>query len=607
MNPTMLISIAAAVLAAIFITALIVIRRLKDQLSIRDTRIADLRHQHQTEIERINAEGQARMTETQTLVDQQLAEMKGEIERARQHYESEARGVRLDANAMVAKLLKDLEPLQKYQRFREPELEAQRLLSQAMTEAAGMREEAAKLVEKARLFASEEHSRAMEKAKAISQQADALLSQATRDAGRIVADAEKRAEQIGGDAYVALRDKELLEQAAKALRNVIEGYGDRYVIPTRSLLDDLADDYGHTAAGEALRAAREQSRRMVEQGLAAQCDYVEASRKDTAIRFVIDAFNGRADAILSRVKHDNVGTLEEEMRDAFSLVNLNGQAFRDARILSTYFDARLAELKWAVVLQELKLKEREEQRRIKEQIREEEKARREYERAIQQAAREEELIRKAMETAERQIQQGNAEQKEKYEQQLQELSQKLKEAEDRNRRAVSMAQQTKRGHVYIISNIGSFGEHVYKIGLTRRLEPMDRIDELGDSSVPFDFDVHAFIFSDDAPALEAQLHNHFVLRQINKIDHRKEFFRVDLQHVREEIEKLGFTPNWTMTAQAAEYRESLVIERKIKDNPTLREAWINRQFELEMEDLKEAVAPTPAERASDTAIEVERA
>ena len=591
----MLFSIGAAVVATIFIVALTVIRRLKGQLYLRDRHIADLLHQHETETQRINAEAQARITETQKLVDQQLAEMKGEIERARQHYESEARGVRMDSDAIVAKLLKDLEPLQKYQKFSEPEMEAQRLLSQAMIEASGMREDAAQLVEKARTFASDEQSRAIEKAKAISRQADALLSQATRDAGRIIAEADKRAVQIGGDAYVALRDKELLEQAAKALRNVIEGYGDRYVIPTRSLLDDLAADYGHTAAGETLRAAREQSRRMVEQGLAAECDYVEANRRDTAIRFVIDAFNGRADAILSRVKHDNVGTLQEEMRDAFNLVNLNGQAFRDARILPSYLDARLAELKWAVVVQELKLKEREEQRRIKEQIREEEKARRDYERAIQQAAREEDLIRKAMETAERQIQQGNAEQKAKYEQQLQDLVQKLKEAEDRNRRAVSMAQQTKRGHVYIISNVGSFGEHVYKIGLTRRLEPMDRINELGDSSVPFDFDVHAFIFSEDAPALEAELHNHFVLKQINKVDHRKEFFRVDLQHVREEIEKLGFTPKWTMTAQAAEYRESLVIERKINENPTLKEAWINRQFELEIEDMKETEAPTSPE------------
>lgn len=91
-----------------------------------------------------------------------------------------------------------------------------------------------------------------------------------------------------------------------------------------------------------------------------------------------------------------------------------------------------------------------------------------------------------MENALHRVQQANEEQKAKYESQLQELTEKLREAEERSQRALSMAQQTKRGHVYIISNIGSFGADVYKIGLTRRLEPLDRVRELGDSSVPFE-------------------------------------------------------------------------------------------------------------------------
>src|SRR5207248_1161246 len=129
------------------------------------------------------------------------------------------------------------------------------------------------------------------------------------------------------DAYTALRDKQLLEQAAAAMRNIIDGYGDRYVVPTHSVLDDLAVEFGYDAAGVALKSAREQSRRMVEQGEAAACDYVEVNRRDIAIRFAIDAFNGRVDAILSRAKNDNYGTLEQEIRDTISLVNLNGKAF----------------------------------------------------------------------------------------------------------------------------------------------------------------------------------------------------------------------------------------------------------------------------------------
>jgi hypothetical protein len=281
------------------------------------------------------------------------------------------------------------------------------------------------------------------------------------------------------------------------------------------------------------------------------------------------------------VKHDNAGTLEQEIRDAFTLVNSNGKAFREARITEEYMASRLDELKWAAIAQQLKLEERDEQRRIKEQIREEEKARKEYERAMKEAAKEEEIIRKAMEKAQLQITQATAEQKEKYEKQLQELTQKLKEAEERNQRAISMAQQTRRGHVYVISNIGSFGEHVYKIGMTRRLEPLDRVRELGDSSVPFEFDVHAMIFNEDAPALESHLHKHFLMMQMNKVNHRKEFFKVDLAHIREEIEKFGLAVKWTMTAEAREYHETLAIEKAIKENPVKKEDWIEKQLKLE--------------------------
>jgi len=476
--------------------------------------------------------------------------------------------------------------------MRDPEIEAARVLSQALEAANGLRSEAQTLLAKARVLAAEEQSRASQKAKELNQRADAILKRATLDSGRIVSEAEKRAEQIGGEAYAALRDKQTLEQAVQALWNVTEGYGDRYVIPSRSLLDELATDFGHTEAGEALRSAREQSRRLVEEKLAATCKYAEADRRDRANRFIVDAFNGRVDAILTRVKHDNYGTLEQEIRDAFSLVNLNGLAFRDARILPSYLDARLAELKWATVVQELRLQEREEQQRIREQMREEEKARREYERAMREAALEEDLLRKAMEKAQQQVQHATAQQKAQYEQQLSELAAKLKEAEERNQRAISMAQQTRRGHVYIISNIGSFGEQVYKIGLTRRLDPQDRIDELGDSSVPFEFDVHALLYSEDAPALESKLHKHFVLMQVNKVNHRKEFFRIDLKHIREEIQKLGMDAKWTMTAAAAEYRETLAIEKKIKDNPSLREAWVKRQLQMELLDHDSTEPPT---------------
>ena len=125
-----------------------------------------------------------------------------------------------------------------------------------------------------------------------------------------------------------------------------------------------------------------------------------------------------------------------------------------------------------------------------------------------------------------------------------------------------MAQQTRSGHVYVISNIGSFGEDVYKIGMTRRLEPLDRVRELGDASVPFAFDVHAMIYSDDAPSLENHLHKVFNEKQVNKVNSRKEFFNVGIKDIKSTVANMNIDAHWTMFADAKEYRESLAIENE---------------------------------------------
>lgn len=513
---------------------------------------------------------------TRRTIEQKTAELNTEAERLRANCEAENERVRVHYDAESRRLIEgmqgDLDRARtELERFKglgallQSEEEVRATLASAIEEATALRADAGAFLEQARETAAEERKEGQRQAREIYQQAEALLAQTTRDTVRILAEAEQRAEQIGGEAYIALREKQALEQAVTAIHNVIEGYGDRYVIPTHSLLDDLAADFSHTAAGEALRVAREQSRRMVEEGLAAACDYAEANRRETAIRFVTDAFNGRVDAILSRAKHDNFGTLEQEIRDAQALVNLNGEAFRNARVIPSYCEARIVELRWAVVVQELKLKEREEQRRIQEQIREEEKARREYERAIQEAAKEEENIRRAMEKAREEVSHASAQDRAKYEAQLAQLTQRLTEAEAKNQRALSMAQQTRAGVVYIISNIGSFGDDILKIGMTRRMEPRDRVKELGDASVPFEFDVHALIRTDDAPKLERELHARFDEARVNKVNYRKEFFRVPIHHLREFVAERGLEATFTMTAEAREYRETKAFEKMTPD------------------------------------------
>ncbi len=436
-------------------------------------------------------------------------------------------------------------------------------------------------IEMARVEASNATSEARAKAKEMTEKAHAAVAAANARAAEILAAANVKAEQIAGKAYDAVRNAEMYERRAKAMRNIIEGYGDEYLKPTDGLLDELAEEFSHKDAGQQLKLARDRTKVMIKQGLAATCEYVEDYRRKQAIQFALDAFNGKVDSILSDVKHNNHGKLEQRVRDAFEVVNMGGQAFRNARITDQYLSARLDELRWGCVAQELRKQEQEEQRLIREQIREEEKARREFDRAIKEAAREEDMLRKAMAKAQSQVLDATAEQRAQFEAQLAELTARLHDAEERGQRAISMAQQTRRGHVYIISNIGSFGEGVFKIGLTRRLEPLDRVKELGDASVPFEFDVHAVILSDDAPALETRLHKHFVLSQINKVNHRKEFFRAAISDIRKEIESMGIEAHWTMTAEAQQYRESLAIDRAIEADPNAREAWMNRQLTLD--------------------------
>ncbi|MFZ5829218.1 MAG: GIY-YIG nuclease family protein, partial [Planctomycetota bacterium] len=131
------------------------------------------------------------------------------------------------------------------------------------------------------------------------------------------------------------------------------------------------------------------------------------------------------------------------------------------------------------------------------------------------------------------------------------------EAEERAQRAISQAQLTKAGHVYVISNIGSFGKGVYKIGMTRRHVPQERVTELGDASVPFPFDVHMMISCDDAPALENALHRELHAQRVNKVNFRKEYFRADFEAIRRVVEAQHGTVEYRAEPAAEEYWESM--------------------------------------------------
>ncbi|ACA84382.1 GIY-YIG nuclease family protein [Shewanella woodyi] len=204
---------------------------------------------------------------------------------------------------------------------------------------------------------------------------------------------------------------------------------------------------------------------------------------------------------------------------------------------------------------------KEEQRELREQEKEERNARQEAERIQKEAEKEERIKSDAIAELEKKMAEKSDAEKAIYQEELNRLKLELEEAHQKFERAKSRAQETKQGHVYVISNIGSFGEDILKIGMTRRMDPMDRVKELSDASVPFTFDVHALIESDDAPNLESTLHKVFDDKRVNKVNRRKEYFNVNLSEIEQELQRLDINALINKVASADEYYQSIRLEK----------------------------------------------
>jgi hypothetical protein len=279
-------------------------------------------------------------------------------------------------------------------------------------------------------------------------------------------------------------------------------------------------------------------------------------------KLMLRAFNGECDVLVSKVKWNNINQMKERMQKLFDAINKLGQGFQ-VHLNNQYLDLKQKELILEYEYQSKRQQEKEEIRAIQEELREEEKVKREFEQAQREAEKEEATYQKALDKARKEYEASTGEKHDKLQAQIEKLEQELKEAQEKKERALSMAQQTKRGHVYIISNIGSFGENVYKIGMTRRLEPIDRVKELGDASVPFQFDIHAMIYSDEAPTLENELHKAFTNKKVNMLNYRKEFFNVTLDEIENKVKDIGLDAEFSRLPEAMEYRETLAILEKL--------------------------------------------
>ena len=192
-------------------------------------------------------------------------------------------------------------------------------------------------------------------------------------------------------------------------------------------------------------------------------------------------------------------------------------------------------------------------------MRDELKAEKEIEQAQKEAEKEERIYESALNRALAEAAAATGEKQAAMQEKIRLLQIQLEEAREKKERAISRAQQTKSGHVYVISNIGSFGEDVYKIGMTRRLEPMERVKELSCASVPFDFDVHAIIYSDNAPELENNLHRACDNYRINRVNQRKEFFKIEIDKIEEFAKQHDPGIFFTKIPEAKDYRTSLAI------------------------------------------------
>ena len=279
-------------------------------------------------------------------------------------------------------------------------------------------------------------------------------------------------------------------------------------------------------------------------------------------KLMLRAFNGECDASIAKARFNNVVALEERIRTAFEAINKLTET-QHCAIAAAYLELKIEELRLAYE-HALKLyEEREEQRRLREMAREEEIIRREQEERLRTAEQAERLKADALESARRELSRVSSAERAAYEEKLARLEAELAEAHALTEREISNAQLTRVGHVYIISNEGSFGSNVYKIGMTRRDDPLDRVRELGDASVPFAFDVHGIIPSLDAPELERKLHRILNATRVNLVNARKEFFAVTLGEIEAAVKQCHAAPiELTKLAIAEEWRRSLAVRQE---------------------------------------------
>lgn len=405
-----------------------------------------------------------------------------------------------------------------------------------------------------------------------------ILDDAQKHSSQIVSEAELSAKTILGDANLQAeniilnkkKEESALLLQIKNLHTDLEQLNNEYsvllnkdLIVASGIMDlSLLENITSEECKDKLIVLRNKQKEVISSGFAVEIFDNSNGKKfaNNNIKQILRCFNFECDNAFINISAKNVDFVKTKVQKSFD--SLNKIFSTDGvRLALDYLALKLDEATLLFSYEEKKRLEKEQQQAIKEQMIEEEKVRREIEAEKQKIEKDEKQFRNEVNKLMQYAQKSDDDvQKQLYVDKIRELEEKLKSLEDEKATVVKREQNARAGFVYVISNIGSFGEDVYKIGMTRRLEPMDRIKELSSASVPFEFDVHAIIFSDDAPKLESDLHAKFDKYRLNKVNLRKEFFKVPLSEIAEEVKLHNATVEFTMLAAAKEYHESLALK-----------------------------------------------
>lgn len=390
--------------------------------------------------------------------------------------------------------------------------------------------------------------------------------------------AAKRAEL---DAEVkGLTEQLKLARSIEGLKKELDRKNSQIIVADETILMESFALYNPTyelmssdSLKEKLDSVREQQKRMVKNGTAAmgaQSWTVNNSQaqgrklvKDM-IKLCLRSFNNECEAAVKSVRFNNYDRCLQRIESSAESIQKTAKMMQ-ILINSSYVNLKKEELKIALEYQQQKQKEKEDLRELRAQQREEARVAKELEEARKESMKEQKHYQQALDNVNKQISACNDDvEMEVLKARQSELAQKLETIAEEIEQIDYREANQKAGYVYIISNIGAFGENVYKIGMTRRLEPLDRVYELGDASVPFNFDVHAMIFSDDAPALEASLHRTFSDSRLNYVNNRREFFRVTLDEIKAVVkENHDESVEFINVAPAEQYRETMRLRESV--------------------------------------------